>query len=277
MNKVVKRLLTFFIGVPLVLFIVWLDYLNHLALHIAFSVFTFFASIELWNMLSKKVKLFPKYLITVLTTLLPVISYIFVMTGKSIEITQWIVIFEFIFLMGIEAFVSKTFEFSVEKITRSLFILVYGGFLMTFLARIIELENSTYIFALFIIFVFMCDSAAWFFGILFGKNNRGLFAASPNKSIAGFTGGITTSILCGIFFKMLFPEIITAEYWKVIVLGLFTAVAAVIGDIIESVLKRSCEVKDSGNIIPGRGGVLDSIDSIIVAAPVFYIVYYFLF
>lgn len=277
MNKVVKRLLTFFIGVPLVLFIVWFDYLNHLALHIAFSLFTFFAAAELCNMLSKKVQLFPKYLLTIFATLLPVLSYIFIILGKSVEITQWIFIFEFIILMGIEAFGSKTFETSVEKISRSFFIIGYGGFLMTFLARITVLDNSKYIFSLFLIFVFMCDSAAWFFGILFGKNNRGIFAASPNKSIAGFTGGILSSVACGVIFKFIFPEIITAEIWKVIVLGFLTAISAAIGDIIESVLKRSCDVKDSGNIIPGRGGVLDSIDSIIVAAPVFYITYYFLF
>ena len=61
------------------------------------------------------------------------------------------------------------------------------------------------------------------------------------------------------------------------ILGAITAVAAIIGDLIESVFKRSCDIKDSGNLIPGRGGVLDSIDSVIIAAPIFYIGYNFLF
>ncbi len=60
-------------------------------------------------------------------------------------------------------------------------------------------------------------------------------------------------------------------------IGLFTSLAAIAGDLIESVLKRACQVKDSGRLIPGRGGVLDSIDSILIAAPIFYISYTFLF
>lgn len=277
MNKIVKRLLTFFIGVPLVLFLVWFDYKSHLVLHLTFTVFTFFAANELYNMLSKKVSLFPKWLLVFFTPLLPLVSYIFVLLGLSIEITQWILVFELIILMGIEAFASKSFEFSVEKISRSFFLIAYGGFLMTFLSRMTVLENSKYLIALFLIHVFMCDSAAWFFGMIFGKNNRGIFGASPNKSVAGFIGGILSSVACGVIFKLIFPDVISADFFRVIITGFVTAISAVVGDIIESVLKRSCDVKDSGNIIPGRGGVLDSIDSIIVAAPVFYIAQYFLF
>ena len=277
MNKVVKRLLTFFIGVPLILFLVCFDFFSHLPLQIVLIVLTFFAANELYNMFSNKVKIFPKALLLSFTTLLPLISYIFILTGISLEVTPWILTFELIVLMAIEAFFSKSFEFSTEKISRSFFLITYGGFLITFISRMTILENSKYLISLFLILVFMCDSAAWFFGILFGKNNRGIFPASPNKSIAGFVGGILSSVACGVIFKLLFPKVITAEFWKVIITGFLTAISAIAGDIIESVLKRSAQIKDSGNLIPGRGGVLDSIDSIIVSAPVFYIAQHFLF
>ena len=123
----------------------------------------------------------------------------------------------------------------------------------------------------------MCDSGAWFFGILFGKSTRGFVAASPNKSLVGFIGGISGSIASGCLFKFIFPEVFTISYPRLIILGLITSIAAIVGDLIESVFKRSCNVKDSGNLIPGRGGILDSIDSVLIAAPIFYIGYNFLF
>ena len=123
----------------------------------------------------------------------------------------------------------------------------------------------------------MCDSAAWFFGILFGNKTRGYFKASPNKSLTGFVGGIAGSIASGLLFTYIFKDIFCVEIYKIVITGFFTALAAIIGDLIESVFKRNLQVKDSGTIIPGRGGILDSIDSIIIAAPVFYIFAYFLF
>ena len=125
------------------------------------------------------------------------------------------------------------------------------------------------------LFVFICDSLAWFFGVLFGKSTRGYVAASPNKSLVGFIGGISCSIIEGFLFKCIFPEKIPFSYIEIFILGFLTAIASIIGDLIESVFKRSSGVKDSGNIIPGRGGVLDSIDSIVIAVPVFYICQYF--
>ena len=228
-------------------------------------------------MISKKNKLFPKEFILISTAILPYLSYAFILCGRSVEITPWIFVAEAIVLMAAEAFTAKTFEFSLSKFVNSIFIIFYCGFLITFLSRMTILPDSKYIISLYLIFVFMCDSAAWFFGILFGKNNRGLIAASPNKSLVGFIGGIAGSIASGLLFKVLVPEVFTCSYINLALIGLLTSLAAIAGDLIESVLKRSCEVKDSGKLIPGRGGVLDSIDSILIAAPVFYIAYTFLF
>ena len=66
-------------------------------------------------------------------------------------------------------------------------IIFYTGFLITFLSRLTSLENSKIVITLFLLNVFICDSLAWFFGILFGKNNRGIIAASPNKSLVGLS------------------------------------------------------------------------------------------
>ncbi|NLC93997.1 MAG: CDP-archaeol synthase [Treponema sp.] len=149
--------------------------------------------------------------------------------------------------------------------------------MITFITRLTVLDNAVYFVALYFLLVFLCDSAAWFFGILFGKNNRGFIAASPNKSIIGFLGGIVAAIASGILFKYFFPQILEGNYWKIFIVSVITAFGAITGDLIESVFKRFSDVKDSGNIIPGRGGVLDSIDSLLIAAPIFYIGVHFLY
>ena len=277
MNKVCKRLLTFFIGVPVVLLLVFCDFLHQLPLQIAIITFSALGGMEFYNMLSKDNKLFPKPLIVIGTAFMPLITYIFMIANISLNVLPWIFICESVLIMGIEGFTAKNFETSLNKIAKSIFIIFYAGYFITFLSRMSVLPNPKYIISLFLNFVFMCDSGAWFFGVLFGKSTRGIFAASPNKSLVGFIGGIITSIASGIVFKIIFPEIITCSFINLIILGFITALSAIIGDLIESVFKRSCNVKDSGNIMPGRGGILDSIDSILIAAPVFYVGQYFLF
>lgn len=276
MSKTVKRLLTFFIGIPLVLVIVFTDVFNHLPLHIAIGFFTVLAASEFYDMLTKKYSLFPKSYILLFTGLLPYATYTFILFELNVEIVPWFYLFEVLILMGIECFTAKTFEKSLSKIAFSSLIIFYCGFLLTFLSRLTILENSKYVISLFLIFVFFCDSLAWFFGILFGKSTRGCVAASPNKSVVGFIGGIVCAILAGILFKFIFYDKISLSYSKIIFLGFLTSVAAIVGDLIESVFKRSSNVKDSGVLIPGRGGVMDSIDSILIAVPVFYICNYFL-
>ena len=120
--------------------------------------------------------------------------------------------------------------------------------------------------------VFMCDSIAWLFGITMGKTNRGIVKASPNKSIAGFVGGFLGALLSGILFRFFLPEIFTGSVFKIILLAIITAFASIVGDLTESVVKRSASIKDSGRLIPGRGGLMDSIDSIVMAAPIYFII-----
>lgn len=277
MTKTIKRLMTFFIGIPVVLCLVCLKYNNHLILQIALGMFSIMGANEFYGMISNRKVLFSKPIVLILTACLPYLSYVFNLFEMSLEITPWVFICETIILMAIEGLFSKNFENSVSKIANTMLIIFYCGFLMTFISRLTTLENSSYIISLFLILVFMCDSGAWFFGILFGKSTRGIITASPNKSLVGFIGGIISSIASGVLFRFIFSDIIYVSIIQILIIGVCTSFASIIGDLIESVFKRSCNVKDSGNLIPGRGGVLDSIDSILIAAPVFYICYHFIF
>jgi phosphatidate cytidylyltransferase len=117
----------------------------------------------------------------------------------------------------------------------------------------------------------------------FGKHNRGFIAASPTKSIAGYVGGLGASIAVGLIGALALPTVFQPTRVALhpalggSLLGFFSGLAGSLGDLGESALKRSVDTKDSGNLMPGRGGILDSIDSLALAAPVFYVLYWFLF
>ena len=277
MNKIVKRLLIFFIGIPSVLGIVIFNFHYHLPLNILMIVCSVIATMELYMILKHNTPILPFPLITALTVSLPLSAYIFALTNVSLDYTNWIFLIAVLIIMGWEAVSSKVFTSSNTKIAASILIVFYSGFLFTFMTRMTLFRHSSIFICVFLFSVFICDSLAWFFGMLFGKNNRGYVACSPNKSIAGFIGGYAGSIAAGIIAHLLWTDIFTGSILKGIALGFAVATAGITGDLIESVFKRSAGVKDSGSIIPGRGGILDSIDSILTAAPVYYILIYILY
>ncbi|MDR2468751.1 MAG: phosphatidate cytidylyltransferase [Spirochaetaceae bacterium] len=160
-------------------------------------------------------------------------------------------------------------------------VILYPGAFLACAILISKLPFATVLIGVFLGTVFANDIAAWFLGMLFGRGNKGIIVASPNKSIAGFAGGFAGAMAAGVGASVVWPEVFTAVKFSAvnsgIILGLTTACAATLGDLAESAFKRSAGVKDSGILIPGRGGVLDCIDSISLAAPVFCFVYHLLF
>ena len=181
------------------------------------------------------------------------------------------------FIFFVETFYSfsKPFEKSIERVCSAVFVIFYPGLLIIFISAMTRWQSASNIIAVFLLMVFLCDSLAWLFGILFGKGNRGFVPASPNKSIVGFIGGLIAATAAGWLAFKLFSTAFGKSLSGSLITGFCTGVAAIIGDLIESIFKRSAEVKDSGALILGRGGILDSIDSILFAAPVFYLCYRF--
>lgn len=274
MKKIISRLLVFFIGLPLIITFVWFNQLNHLLLNILVFIITILAVLESYQIFNVNLKLQPKPLIIVLSLIVPITSFICAIFSFSFDYVTIALVIAILLSFVYEIFLPGAdtgglFEYSSARVANTSMILFYTGFLFSFVTRMTTWENSKWFLILYLLMVFGCDSLAWLFGMLFGKNNRGFIKASPNKSIAGFLGGIFTSVVCGIAFYFIFPSIFDS-LWKVIVLGLLTATFSILGDLIESVFKRSASFKDSGQIIPGRGGILDSIDSILMAAPIYY-------
>lgn len=271
-RKVVSRLGVFFIGVPLVIVLIMLNQLNHLAIHAVVTVVSVIAAWEFYNILSNNFTLQNKIFLLSMTGLINFTMLLRAVFEFDVSYVDFIYVASILACLSAEVLSNRSFENSNSRIVTSITILTYTGFLLTFLTRMTFLKNSRQILIMFLTMVFFCDSLAWFFGVLFGKNNKGFIKASPNKSIAGFCGGIFGSILSGILSWILWKDIFTGSVLKLIFLGILISITSILGDLVESVLKRSSNCKDSGSIIPGRGGILDSIDSIVFSAPVFYFV-----
>lgn len=279
MKKMIERLLLFFLGLPLVVAsVLFLPYYNYLVFHIEILIFTFLAILEMRKLVSQKNTVLPLFLIVCIGMIIPVASFLYAVLGFPQRIITHSIAIAATLILIIEFILSFSgrFENALQRTASSFLILIYPGYLVMYLSIITVWQEAGALLSVFFLMVFGCDSLAWFFGMLFGKNNRGLIPASPNKSIAGFIGGYAGSILAALLGSLLFPSVFNTSFLNLFILGFLTASAAITGDIVESIFKRSAEIKDSGNIIPGRGGVLDSIDSVLLAAPVFYIVCDFL-
>lgn len=121
--------------------------------------------------------------------------------------------------------------------------------------------------------VWAIDTGAYFSGRRFGKHKLAVHV-SPGKTWEGVFGGVLlTFIFAVIVLNLLLPELSYSMYAFAVVLSLIAAFS-VYGDLFESVLKRQVDLKDSGRILPGHGGVLDRIDSLIIAAPMLYLAWY---
>lgn len=123
--------------------------------------------------------------------------------------------------------------------------------------------------ALLFLFVLIwgADSAAYFSGKMWGKHSLAP-RVSPGKSIQGLLGAITFSIIITLLALWLFQVSFQGWLWAVL-LSIITVIFSVIGDLFESMLKRRVGLKDSGCLLPGHGGLLDRIDSLTAAAPIF--------
>ncbi len=131
-------------------------------------------------------------------------------------------------------------------------------------------SSLDYTFTLEVFFLFILiwssDTFAYLTGKFFGKHKMAP-KISPKKTWEGFAGGVFLTIVLGFFIEKYFPEL--RANWMIV--GFLVSVFAPFGDLVESQLKRNFGVKDSGNIIPGHGGILDRLDSFIIAVPVVYL------
>ncbi len=273
MTTLAKRIILTFTSVPALLSLIYFFPQFH---HLGFAILTvlavFTGSYEVKGILFKKEEkpLIPFWL----PIFLPIIQFIELVYYPSRPLIYLTLMILFSYAFTKEIFIGEkdNFSQSISRIARTVFLIIYPGFFTIFLIRLLMFEQTTYLLLMLFLLVFGNDTFAYIFGMWLGKSNRNIFKVSPNKSLAGFIGGILSAVLIAILWVSFVPPI--REMFSLIegiLIGLIIAIASNIGDLIESALKRGANVKDSGTIIMGRGGLMDSIDSLLISAPFFLI------
>jgi len=262
-TNLLKRTLTCIIGIPLLALIIFKT--GTIGPKILITVVALLGSIEISKLLFSRI------------TVLPLLSWLMIPAYLiSKNLCDFVLALLIILSLAIEIKKGEKDDFnsSIANIGKNILSIVYPSYLLTFLIRFAELESlSQLLICYYLVLVFSNDIFAYIFGMLFGKSNNAGLKASPKKSYAGFIGGIVGSIAMSLLFSAIFSdkELIFSFGFCKILDPFVIAIVADIGDLAESVIKRSANVKDSSHLIPGHGGVLDRLDSIVATAPIFYI------
>lgn len=174
----------------------------------------------------------------------------------------------------------------VKNATASVFTLIYVPFLASFVALLLAEGGNNPSFGFdvddlgmrgvitFIAITVASDTGGYIAGVLFGRHPMAP-VISPKKSWEGFAGSLLACVGVGVW---LVTSFLGGDWWVGVILGLITVVMATLGDLCESVMKRDLGIKDMSQIIPGHGGLMDRLDSLLATvAPIWLLLHYLVF
>lgn len=177
----------------------------------------------------------------------------------------------FIFAVAIILINHKEFDLS------RIFVFVAGpnilGYGFSCMGNMVGGNNGIYYLLLLVTFSCICDSGAYFTGVAIGKHKL-CPEISPKKTVEGAIGGIVSALIFSVIILIVFNKISPIPTVKIVTTVILTVpfcILGMMGDLFASAIKRSVNLKDYGNLIPGHGGVLDRFDSILLISPLLYI------
>jgi phosphatidate cytidylyltransferase len=255
-----QRVVTAVVGIPLILLVF---YFAGVPLMIV-SLVAAAVGINEFIRLEKAMGLTPLAIWSYVIGLICLLFGIYLWHGQYFSLAMWVV-----FLASLAHFLVIFPKRNFSDLGATYLGGLYVGGLLSFLIRLREFHPEGW---MLVILVFLLtwanDTGAFFIGSKFGKHRLSP-KLSPKKSIEGFVGGLVFTVVTALVFGYL---VYGSGYLMWVLLGCLVAVIGTMGDLLESAFKRLAQAKDSGNLIPGHGGLLDRLDSLLLVAPT---VYYF--
>jgi phosphatidate cytidylyltransferase len=255
-----KRVFTSCVLIGIISAVIFVDWLCSLVI-IAFIVLGLY---EYFTMLEKKGICIYKYFGIGAGAVIPLSIMLRFEPTKSWELLFIVLALIFLILMQ---FKRRDNSGVIVDISTTLFGILYVSWFFSFMIKIRYLPGGLGFLVALLLITKLGDIGAYLVGSKWGKKLL-MPRISPKKTVEGSLGGLIFSIAGGLVCKPLLPF----SYGQVFFIAACLGILGQLGDLSESLLKRDCQVKDSGNIFPGMGGALDEIDSLLFTAPVFYFI-----
>ena len=252
------RILTSIVSLPILLAIIYFGKPFHFFLLLEFAIFI--GLYEFYRMIEKGGLGCYKWAGIILGILLSIA--IFKGTYINLVIAASVII-----LFIVRIFEGNASDNAFSYVSNTVFGILYVSFLMSYMGVIRNSgDNGRELIFFVLLITWMGDTTAYYGGKGFGKHKLAP-AISPKKTVEGAIIGLMGSIFGAIIAKLWFLDIGISN---AVIAGILIGVSGQFGDLSESIIKRNLQVKDSGGIIPGHGGILDRVDSLLFSAPVFY-------
>ena len=260
-----KRILTAIVALPILLYTVWSEIPYFFVVLVAIAVLL--ALSEFYN-LASKVGCRPQIISGCAAALLVVACFVF---GEPTWIAAVLIALAIVSLATALAHPDEMNK-SLVSVSATVFGVVYVALLAGSLAGVRMIQSPTphlaaKLLTMFFAMVMMTDTGAYYTGRSIGRHKLAP-RVSPGKTIEGAVGGFIAAIITGPLCKWIFFSEIHIVH--AMALGATIGILGQVGDLAESMLKRGSGVKDSGNLLPGHGGMLDRVDSILFCAPLLY-------
>ncbi|HTO71979.1 MAG TPA: phosphatidate cytidylyltransferase [Myxococcota bacterium] len=279
-SNLTLRLVTALLLVPPVIWACWAGGWPYVALVMGFILA---ALNEFYGLISAKGATPHRLLGNVAAAVLPVIAYVGDASLATSALTATLLT-----LMILQTTKQEIRE-AIASVSETFFGVIYVGWLLSYAVSVRQISDELgrrfdahvdpqvgfFYMILTLAAVVWSDAGAYFVGRAYGRRKLAP-AISPNKTVEGAVGGVLTgglaAVLAKAFFSLFVPGDLARDldWGAALLFGMVLAAFAVLGDLIESVLKRDAAIKDAGSLLPGVGGVLDRIDSALLGIPVMY-------
>jgi phosphatidate cytidylyltransferase len=207
-----------------------------------------------------------KYFGIVMGSLIPIVVFLANGSGKMMNLETMLIVVASLFALTLQFARRDHARDHLISTALTLFSLFYIGWFFSFFVKIRMLQNGANLVAYLIIITKITDIGAYLIGSRFGRTEL-IPRISPKKTKEGTLGGIMVSVMVSLTLGRVLTDFSTLHLF---ITGLILSVIGQVGDLAESLIKRDCNVKDSGSYVVGIGGVLDLVDSLLFTAPVFY-------
>jgi phosphatidate cytidylyltransferase len=220
---------------------------------------------EFVNMVERKGVFVYKYFTVILGMLIPLMIYFQMGTEGYFTLEPFFIVITCLFVFVLQ-FARRDSSEALVSVAVTMFGLLYIAWFFSFFIKIKFLPSGSFLVAFLVLVTKMGDVGAYLVGGYLGRHGL-IPRISPHKTVEGTVGGLIFSAASAVASKAYLPNF---HYAHLIALGILLGVLAQVGDLAESLLKRACDVKDSGRNLSGFGGMLDLIDSLVFTAPIFY-------